>query len=72
MLSKNDIKKDIKAAFESVMYDESDDRVGAIDRVADKIAETVVSAIKSATINYTDGLTAPNGPVTGVFNGNLT
>ena len=72
MINKNNIKTDIKAAFESVMYNDDDNREGAIDSLAGKIADTIESAIKSATINYTSGLTAPNGPVAGVFNGNLT
>lgn len=71
-LVKNTIKTEIKGAFTQVMNDESDNREGAIDRVADKLADAVINAIQSATINYSGGLSAPNGPVSGTFNGNLS
>jgi hypothetical protein len=71
MIIKNDIKAGIKAAFESVMNDQGDNREAAIDTVAGKIADVVAAAIKSADINYTAGLISPSGPVTGVFEGNL-
>ena len=70
-LSKATIKGEIKSAFTAVMEQEQN-RDGAIDTVADKIATAVINAIKSATITYTTGLVAPTGggPVTGAF-GNI-
>lgn len=70
---KETIKADIESAFKAVMNDTSDDREGAIGRVADKIADAVVKAIKSSTIVYETGLIAPpaGGPVTGLFKGKL-
>ena len=72
MIDESKIKGDIAAAFKSVMDDDSDNREGAIETVAGKMAKAVADAIKSATITYTAGLVAPNGPVTGVFNGTIT
>lgn len=74
-LVKSKVKNDIKQAFLSV-YNQTEDREGAIDTVADKLADkladAVIDAVKSAVINYVSGLTAPNGPVTGTFNGSLS
>lgn len=68
-LVKNTIKKGIKDAFTSVMDQADADREGALDKVADKIADTVIEAIKSVQITYTTGLVAPptGGAVTGKF-----
>ena len=51
------------------MMNQEDDRDAALDRVADRLADAVMAAIKSVAINYTTGLVAPpsGGPVTGVF-----
>lgn len=65
------IKSDVAAAFEAVMNQADDDRQGAIDKVAERIAQAMVNAIQSAEIVYTTGLTSPSGPVTGTFSGNL-
>lgn len=67
-LVKTAIKEAAKAAFTQVMNQE-DDREGAIDKVADSLAQTIIAAIQSATITYTGGLIAPpsGGPVTGAF-----
>lgn len=72
-LAKGTIKTDIAAAFKAVMDDQTDDRNGAIDRLADQLANAMIAAIQSATIVYTAGLTTPTGggPVTGTFNGKL-
>lgn len=72
-LVKATIKSQIEKAFTEVMNDHSDDREGAISRVADILADAVMNAIKSATVVYTTGLIAPptGGAVTGVFEGNL-
>ncbi len=61
------IQSEIKAAFMAVLDDNSDNREGAVDRVAQKLASAIVNAIKSQQITYSSGLTAPNGPVTGKF-----
>lgn len=68
-LVKATIKAGIKSAFTEVMNQE-EGREDALDTLADKIAATVVDAIKSAQITYTAGLVAPamGGPVTGIFN----
>lgn len=68
----DDIKNNIVAAFKAVM-DQEEDREAAIDTVADKLAQAIEDAIKSATIMYTSGLVAPTGggPVTGTFEGRL-
>ena len=68
-LVKETIKTEIKTAFEQVMNQSDDDRAGAIDKVADKIASTIVEAIKSVQITYAGGLVAPamGGPLTGIF-----
>jgi len=62
------IKAGIKSAFTEVM-NQKEGREDALDKLADKIAATVVDAIKSAQITYTAGLVAPamGGPVTGTF-----
>ncbi len=65
------IKEEIKAAYAAVMDQAGEDREGALDIVADKIATAVENAIKSMTITYSSGLIAPpgtaGGPVTGTF-----
>ncbi|MFR9545357.1 MAG: hypothetical protein SNJ29_07240 [Rikenellaceae bacterium] len=65
------IKSEVAAAFEAVMTQADDDRSGAIDTVADKIATAIENAIKSMEITYSTGLVAPagtaGGPVTGTF-----
>lgn len=66
-LVKATIKAGIKDAFAQVMDQQGDDRIGAIDKVADKISDTVIEAIKSAQITYTAGLVSPMGAVTGTF-----
>ena len=58
MLIKQTIKQGFIDACKAVMDDKSDDRDGALDRVMDGFAQTVIDAIKSATI------TAPNGTCT--------
>lgn len=67
-LNKEKIKGDIYSAFESVMNQE-EGREDALNKLADKIADSVIAAITSATITYTAGLVAPagGGPVTGDF-----
>ena len=67
-LVKATIKASVKTAFTEVMNQE-DDRAGALDKVADALADAGIAAIKSATITYTAGLVAPpsGGPVTGTF-----
>lgn len=65
-LNESKIKGEIKDAFMSVMYQE-EGREDALDKLAGKIAKTVVDAIKSADIKYTTGLTTLYGPVTGTF-----
>lgn len=66
-LSKETLKSDIKAAFTGVMNQADDKREDALDKLADKIADAVITQIKSIQIIYTAGLTAPMGPVTGQF-----
>jgi hypothetical protein len=68
-LSKSTIKKEVADAFKAVMDDDKISRTAAIDKVADKIADAVMNAIKSMKINYTSGLATPSGggAVTGVF-----
>ncbi|KAA6327238.1 hypothetical protein EZS27_023763 [termite gut metagenome] len=68
MLVKETIQSEIKDAFTSVMNQADDKREDALDAVADKIAEAVVNAIKSAQITYSTGLITSMGPVTGMFN----
>lgn len=67
-LVKETIKAGIKSAFVSVMED-TGDREAALDKVADKIAATVIDAIKSVQITYEGGLATPpmGGAVTGFF-----
>lgn len=67
-LVKESIKAEVKDAFVSVMKQE-ENRTDALDKVADKIADAVINAIKSMQITYSTGLVAPpmGGPVTGVF-----
>lgn len=67
-LVKETIKAGIKSAFTSVMED-TGDREAALDKVADKIAATVIDAIKSVQITYGGGLATPpmGGPVEGIF-----
>lgn len=73
-LDKQKISADIAEAFIRVMDTEGNDRRGAINMVADRIADAVMDAIRSATINYDAGLTAPagGGAVTGTFTGSLS
>ena len=73
MLDENKIKEDIAQAFTQVMHEASDDREGAIRRVAAQLAQAVVEAIRSAEVVYTSGLVAPagGGAVTGKFEGSL-
>lgn len=68
MLVKETIKAGIQSAFTEVM-DQEEGRKEALDKLAGKIAETVIEAVKSAQISYTAGLIAPamGGPVTGTF-----
>ena len=69
-LVKATIKSEVKDAFTAVMNQKDDDREGALDKVADKLADAIINAIKSQKITYTAGLVAPSmgGPVTGAFN----
>ena len=69
-LVKATIKSELKSAFTAVMDQSDDDRAGALDKVADKLADAIINAIKSQLITYSAGLVAPptGGPVTGVFN----
>lgn len=73
MLDKATIQAEVKSAFTAVMNDTSNDREGAIDTMASRIADAVIGAIRSAEIVYTSGLAAPpgGGPVTGTFQGSL-
>lgn len=73
MLDENKIKEDVARAFTQVMDDTSDDRQGAIDRVAAQLARSIAEAIRSAEVVYTSGLMAPagGGAVTGTFEGSL-
>lgn len=66
MLVKESIKRDIVDAFNSVMEQETD-RDKSIDIIAGKLADSIINAIKSATIDYVTGLVSPSGPVTGTF-----
>lgn len=68
MLNKQTIKMGFVGAFTAVMNQtDPEKRQEAIELLCDKMADTVIAAIKSATITYIDGLKAPNGPVTGKF-----
>lgn len=67
-LNKEAIKGEIKSAFTQVMNQQGDDREGAIDKVADKLTDAVINAIKSTQITYSAGLVSPMGAVTGTFN----
>lgn len=69
-LVKATIKSEVKEAFTAVMNQQGDDREGALDKVADKLADAIINAIKSQQITYSAGLVAPSmgGPVTGAFN----
>lgn len=69
-LVKATIKSEVKDAFTAVMNQKDDDREGALDKVADKLADAIINAIKSQQITYSAGLVAPSmgGPVTGAFN----
>jgi hypothetical protein len=68
MLVKASIQSEIKSAFTDVMNQEDDKREDALNKVAEKLADAVINAIKSAQITYTAGLVSPMGPVTGMFN----
>jgi len=57
-LVKAAIKGDIKSAFEAVMNQSDDKRGDALDAVADKLADAVISAIKSQTITVSGVITA--------------
>ena len=72
-IDKNTLKADTKQAFVQVMNDSSDDREGALDKVAESLTAAIIKAIKSADINYLAGLIAPpgGGAVTGIFEGGL-
>ena len=67
-LVKTTIKNELKQAFTAVM-NQSSGRGGAIDTVADKLADAIINAIKSQQITHTTGLVAPSGggAVTGVL-----
>jgi uncharacterized protein (DUF2342 family) len=67
MLVKETIKQGFIDACTAVIDDQSDDRQGALDRVAEGYAQTVIDAIKSMTITYISGLANGGGPVTGTF-----
>lgn len=69
-LVKATIKSEVKDAFTAVMNQKDDDREGALDKVADKLADAIINAIKSQQITYSAGLVAPSmgGLVTGTFN----
>ncbi len=67
-LVKATIKQGFINACTQVMNDQSDDRTGTLERVAEGYAQTVIDAIKSMKIIYTNGLMSPQGPVTGTFN----
>jgi len=69
-LVKATIKSEVKDAFTAVMNQKDDDREGALDKVADKLADAIINAIKSQQITYSAGLVAPSmgGSVTGTFN----
>jgi len=69
--NKATLASDLYHAFESVMYDESDDREGALRKLTQNLAEVFVKAILSADIEYLGGLTNTGGPVTGTFEGKL-
>ncbi len=73
MLDEGKIKEDVARAFTQVMNDTSDDRQGAIDRVATELAKSIADAIRSAEITYSSGLIAPagGGAVTGKFIGSI-
>ena len=68
MLVKETIKKGFVDACTQVMNDKSDNRQGALERVAEGYAQTVINAIKSMKIVYTGGLANGGGAVTGTFN----
>lgn len=70
MLNKSNIKRDIIEAINSVK-DQETDRDQAIDTFADKLADSIMNAIRSSTIEYITGLISPSGLVTGTFQGNL-
>lgn len=72
-LVKASIKGEIKSAFTAVM-DQKENRGDALDKVADKLADAIINAIKSQQITYSAGLVAPStgGPVTGMFNYTIT
>lgn len=70
MLNKDNIKRDIIEAMNSVK-DQETDRDQAINIFADKLADSIMNAIRSSTIEYITGLTSPSGPVIGIFQGNL-
>ena len=72
MLIKQTIKAEVKSAFEAVINDTSDNRLGAIDKVADKLADAIINAIKSQQITYSTGLISPMGAVTGTFTYTIT
>lgn len=60
------LKQEIKAAYLEEQNEQSDANASA-DRIAEKIANAVVTQIQALTITYTSGLVAPSGPVTGFF-----
>ena len=70
MLNKDTIKRDIIEAMNSVK-DQETDRDQAINIFADKLADSIINAIRSSTIEYITGLTSPSGPAIGIFQGNL-
>lgn len=70
-LSKETIQADILAAFTQVMNDESEDREGALKKVAGSLAQAFINAMRSADIRYDSGLANGGGAVTGKFIGGL-
>lgn len=66
MLNKTMIQNEIKSAFTAVMY-QDEDRDQALDTLSSKLADAVMNAIKSLTINYQSGLANAGGAVTGVM-----
>lgn len=67
MLNESRLKTKIKAAFDE--SGETKDAVGAIDRIAGKLAQAIVEEIKQLNIKYTGGLGTTSGiPVSGILN----
>lgn len=66
-LSKERLANAITSAFIYEQAEEEDAEASA-RRIADKIAEAVLTEIKKVDIIYTHGLTSPDGAVTGQLN----